>query len=943
MSISLVQKILKKINIIPKTWIPSANWRIAGMTLPLLFLPLLVSAHASPLIYTPESNSTLPMTPEEIRIKFSERVESGASSITVTPPDGSKQVLTATVDTADSHTLKANLNASSTGTYTVSWQVVSADDGHITKGGYQFIVGTEDNNPYTVIQGLSINHTSNPLEAWTTGLELTGQAILVGLALLLFLLIPKLGGPLTTAQKRRLKVTTIVSLALIIFGDLGYIAYKSYSLFSAGTTSFWQSLGNFSTTVSGSYTWIRLIILSLAGILIYQTIDNHKQWKKYAITLLLLASELARARVSHAAASHFYPVISVIINFIHLVAKDSLLGTLIALIALISQTGTDEKIKTTALAWFNKLAAVAIIIGGVTGSYVVWLHLKTWDNLLTTTWGKIFLPLSIYAAIFVALRVYHHSLTNGYLTFTKKKNHFLPITQALEVGTAVLILITSATLIVTTPPLPAVSYPTFGNTDQNITTTLSVHPNDQNAMLISLTDTKGLPVAPQHLTVLLENQERGIAAFEPNLTQRSDHTYSFPKSSFSAAGAWKVEIITQPQNGFDSNAHFTITTPQDLQQAPPNYHTPFTWSIAAIGLISVLLGFGLSLLTGPGLRGSDKSVAVWTKGVWVFPLLLMIVVDHLTHGAHGGLNLTQASFERLCIAQGGVWHESIPTYNGASTGTQATPGCAPDHDHLFHFASFDEYKYFLRKENSFAILLNQPDSYPAETPVPLTFQLSNSQLEPQIKLTQNHGAFVHAIIFGQDLTQAHLHPTFTGKPGLWETSYTFPRAGRYLIALDFNINNQTITEIFPLTIAGDTVAQPEYKEKLMDEHDGYTLTLRKAPIYAKSLSTLTVDISKNGKPATDLTPYLNSVMHVTGIDSNLTNYFHGHGFIPENQLIQFLTGETINPNHQPTPEKFGPTISAEVRFPAPGTYHVVTETVHEGKILKGNFIVQVAE
>lgn len=932
MSISLVQKILKKTNVFPA---------FAGMTLLFLFLPLLVSAHASPLLYNPESNSSLPTAPQEISIKFSERVEPGASTIIVTPPDGNKQTLPATVDLSDSHILKAELAAGTEGTYTVSWQVVSADDGHITKGGYQFAVGAASSNPYAVIQGLSINHTSNPLEAWSTGLELTGQAILVGLALLLFLFIPKLETPLTPAQKRRLKITTIVSLALIIIGDLGYVAYKSYSLFSVGAASFWQALGNFSGTVSGSYTWIRLVILSLAGILIYQTIGNQKQWKKYAITLLLLASELARARVSHAAASHFYPIISVIINFIHLVAKDSLLGTLIALMALISQTGIEEKIKTMAFAWFNKLAAIAIIIGGATGSFVVWLHLKSWNNLLTTTWGKIFLPLSIYAAIFVVLRVYHHALTHGYLTFTKKKNHFLPITQALEVGTAVLILVTSATLIVTTPPLPTISYPAFSSTDQNIRTTLSGHPHDKNAMLISLTDSDGSRVAPKHLTVLLENQERGITAFEPDLTQRSDHTYSFPKNSFSTDGAWKVEIITQPQNGFDSNAHFTIATPRDLQQFPPNYNTLFTWSIAAIGLISVLLGLGLSLLTGPGLRSPNKSVAVWTKGIWVFPLLLMIVVDHLTHGAHGGLNLTQTSFERLCVAQGGLWHESIPTYNGVSTGTQATPGCAPDHDHLFHFADFNEYTYFLRKENSFAILTNQPETYPAGVPVPLTFQLANSQLEPQTKLTQNHGAFVHAIIFGQDLTQTHLHPTFTGKPGLWETTHTFPHAGRYLIALDFNINNQTITETFPITVAGDTAIPAEYREKLTDEHDDYTFELRKSPIYAKYLSTITVDIKKNGQPVTNLSPYLNSVMHVTGIDNNLNNYFHGHGYIPQNQFIQFLTGSSTNPSHQAVPETFGPTISAEVRFPAPGTYHVVTETVHEGKILKGNFVVNV--
>jgi hypothetical protein len=463
-------------------------------------------------------------------------------------------------------------------------------------------------------------------------------------------------------------------------------------------------------------------------------------------------------------------------------------------------------------------------------------------------------------------------------------------------------------------------------------------------VLITLKNESG-SIEPAAVTVILENTEQGIAAFEPNIETTALGRYSFPKNSFSTNGHWTVNIITQPKSGFDSNAHFVLDLPKDLEPLPTNYNTLFTWSILTVALLSILLG--IFLASFPRRRESfsqgEQHLKIWTKGIWVFPLLLMIVVDHLAHGSHGGLNLVQSSFERLCTTQGGLWHESIPSINGKPTGTQAAPGCAPDHDHLFHFANFDEYKYFLRKENSFAILLNQPETYPAGVAVPLTFQLSNSQLEPQTKLTQNHGAFLHAVIFGEDLTQSHLHPTFTGKPGIWETSYTFPHAGRYTIALDFNINNQTITENFPITVKGDNVVQAEYQEKLTDEHDGYTLRLRKAPLYAKYLSTITVDISKDGKPLTNLTPYLNSVMHVTGVDSNLLHYFHGHGYIPKNPFWQFVTGEVTNPNHQVVPETFGPTISAEVRFPAVGMYHVVTETVHEGKTLKGNFIVNVTE
>src|SRR5262245_46539670 len=100
-------------------------------------------AHASPMLYEPAASAVLEQPPQRIRIQFSERLEAKASSITVFAPDGSPaQGDDGAPDPSDPRVFSVSVRNAGTGAYTVSWQVVSRDDGHFTKGGYSFSVGT---------------------------------------------------------------------------------------------------------------------------------------------------------------------------------------------------------------------------------------------------------------------------------------------------------------------------------------------------------------------------------------------------------------------------------------------------------------------------------------------------------------------------------------------------------------------------------------------------------------------------------------------------------------------------------------------------------------------------------------------------------------------------------------------------------------------------------
>ena len=136
-------------------------------------------AHATPIMYEPESSAVLAHAPDRVRIDFSERIEPAASRISVLGPDGSHvEIGNAALDPADSHFYQIAIKDAGVGTYTVVWQVVSADDGHFTKGAFVFSVGKESVVQNSVSGQIQINHITMIPEAVTIWLELFGQAFL---------------------------------------------------------------------------------------------------------------------------------------------------------------------------------------------------------------------------------------------------------------------------------------------------------------------------------------------------------------------------------------------------------------------------------------------------------------------------------------------------------------------------------------------------------------------------------------------------------------------------------------------------------------------------------------------------------------------------------------------------------------------------------------------
>ena len=100
-----------------------------------------LEAHAFLQRAEPSVGSTVQISPNEVRIRFTESIERALSSIQVFDASG-KEVdkHDAHLDRSDHAVLHVSLPRLGVGTYKVVWRVVSVDT-HVTNGNFTFQVG----------------------------------------------------------------------------------------------------------------------------------------------------------------------------------------------------------------------------------------------------------------------------------------------------------------------------------------------------------------------------------------------------------------------------------------------------------------------------------------------------------------------------------------------------------------------------------------------------------------------------------------------------------------------------------------------------------------------------------------------------------------------------------------------------------------------------------
>lgn len=135
------------------------------------------SAHAFLASSDPPQGARLAKAPSVITMSFSERVVTSATKVTIRLA-GSGQRVPATVEHAgDTSTVRVSLGATPTGIYVVSWQDLSADDGHVADGEFAFAVGAAAG---AVPASAQSGTAPDPVRVAATVLFLVGLSLALG-------------------------------------------------------------------------------------------------------------------------------------------------------------------------------------------------------------------------------------------------------------------------------------------------------------------------------------------------------------------------------------------------------------------------------------------------------------------------------------------------------------------------------------------------------------------------------------------------------------------------------------------------------------------------------------------------------------------------------------------------------------------------------------------
>ena len=207
--------------------------------------------------------------------------------------------------------------------------------------------------------------------------------------------------------------------------------------------------------------------------------------------------------------------------------------------------------------------------------------------------------------------------------------------------------------------------------------------------------------------------------------------------------------------------------------------------------------------------------------------------------------------------------------------------------------------------------------------VPLRFQIVDTAGRPLTRYATSHDKQLHLIVVRRDMAGfKHVHPVLDGS-GNWSVPVNLTRAGDYRVFADFiPEGGEALTLGADLHVAGDYRPQPLPAPAATARVADYTVTLAGELVPEKS-SKLSLSVTQNGRPVTDLQPYLGAYGHLVALRDGDLAYLHVH---PNGHPGDGVTAA-------------GPTIEFEAATPSAGAYRLFLDFRHNGVVRTAEFTV----
>ena len=212
------------------------------------------------------------------------------------------------------------------------------------------------------------------------------------------------------------------------------------------------------------------------------------------------------------------------------------------------------------------------------------------------------------------------------------------------------------------------------------------------------------------------------------------------------------------------------------------------------------------------------------------------------------------------------------------------------------------------------------ESAPPGRSVPVSFRITGAGGEPVTAYDVEHEKQLHLIAVRRDLSGfQHVHPTLAAN-GTWSTDLALT-AGDWRLFADFKpTDGEALTLGADLPVAGKYQPVVNTGESRRNTVDGYEVTID-GELVAGTDSRLTLNVIRDGKPVTDLQPYLGAYGHLVALREGDLAYLHVH---PEGTPGDGTT-------------KPGPEVVFYADVPSTGDYRLFLDFQHDAVIRTASF------
>lgn len=226
-------------------------------------------------------------------------------------------------------------------------------------------------------------------------------------------------------------------------------------------------------------------------------------------------------------------------------------------------------------------------------------------------------------------------------------------------------------------------------------------------------------------------------------------------------------------------------------------------------------------------------------------------------------------------------------------------------------------------QNGYTLELNEPVVDGGDREV--SFRIIGAGGQPLSRYEESHDKRLHLIAVRRDLSGfQHVHPTFDRASGTWRSNLALSGGSWRLFADFVPTGGEATTLATDLLVNGDNATQglpqPSRTATVSDPAGDYTVTLR-GDLTAGKHSMLTLEVSQDGRPVTNLQPYLGAYGHLVALRQGDLAYLHVHP-----------GGEPGDGKTKP-----GPQIEFGAEVPSAGRYYLFLDFKHQGTVRTAAF------